>query len=631
MAKPTEQQARLIQELLNQAYSLLQGGDAEGVALSCEAILEIAPKHFEALNLLGGTYIQSGRHTDACAILKRALAVNPRSAQTHTNYGTALAATGAQQQAIEHHRKAVLLQPDSPYAHYNLANALRNIGKADEAIQHYRRTLALKPDNPEALNNLSLALGSKAEFPEAASLCQRLISLGSHEPNLYGRLQHLNAQHCNWHTDAGFLEHIEHGEVLATPFSILPMASTARQQLHCAMTHARAQYPSAPRPAWSTKQHDRIRIGYFSGAFFHHATSTLMVEMLEKHDRSRFEVFAFAFGFNRRDAMRERIINAVEHFSEVSEFDDNAITQLARKHEIDIAVDLLGYTADCRAGLFAQHCAPIQVNYLGYPGTMGADFIDYIIGDPTVTPQGSEGDFSEKIVRLPHCYQPNDTRRAIAGTSPRREEMGLPPEAFVFCCFNNNFKITPDVFDIWMRLLGAVEYSVLWLFEDNPYAMANLRTEAAQRGIAGGRIVFAKRVPPAEHLARQRCADLFLDTFYYNAHTTASDALWVGLPVLTRIGTTFASRVAASLLRAAGLPELVTESSAQYEDLALELARNPERLAALRARLAQTRESCPLFDSTRYTRNLEKAYALMWQRFTEGLSPGHMDVPDENP
>jgi protein O-GlcNAc transferase len=299
---------------------------------------------------------------------------------------------------------------------------------------------------------------------------------------------------------------------------------------------------------------------------------------------------------------------------------------MIRAREIDVLVNLNGYYGRFRQGVFAQRPAPIQVNYLGFPGTLGADYIDYLIADAHVIPHGEDEHYVERIVRLPDSYQANDSTRSIVASTPTRPEVGLPEAGFVFCCFNNNYKITPDVFDVWMRLLRQVEKSVLWLFEDNADAAHNLRREAERRGVASSRIVFAPRWPPEEHLARHRLADLFVDTLPYNAHTTASDALWAGLPLVTVRGTTFAGRVASSLLDAAGLPELVTGSMDQYEALALDLATNPDRLAAFRDRLVANRDRCTLFDAGRFRRHIESAYEMMWQRFARGESPSAFDV-----
>jgi predicted O-linked N-acetylglucosamine transferase (SPINDLY family) len=371
-------------------------------------------------------------------------------------------------------------------------------------------------------------------------------------------------------------------------------------------------------------------VAYLSADFHDHATAYLMAEFFERHDSTRFETIAISFGPDRQDGMRQRLRQAFGQFIDVRGHSDAEVAQLLRSLEVDIAVDLKGYTQDCRTGILARRCAPVQVNYLGFPGTMGAPYIDYIVGDATVTPPGCERFYTEHIVRLPHSYQVNDRQRAIAAQTPTRQQQGLPDEGFVFACFNNNYKITPEVFGIWMRLLAQVQGSVLWLLADNDAAPAHLRSEAAARGIDSRRLVFAPRAPLPEHLARHRLADLFLDTLPYNAHTTASDALWAGLPVLTCLGASFAGRVAASLLRAAGLPELVATSLADYEALAFALATTPGRLAALRARLERSRLECPLFDTAAFVRSMERAYEEMVRRARAGETHRGLDFSEPN-
>jgi predicted O-linked N-acetylglucosamine transferase (SPINDLY family) len=346
-----------------------------------------------------------------------------------------------------------------------------------------------------------------------------------------------------------------------------------------------------------------------------------MAGLFEQHDKGRFELFGFSFGPERSDGMRLRISRAFDKFMDVREMSDQDVARMSRDIGIDVAVDLKGLTQNCRPGIFALRSAPVQVGYLGFPGTMGADYIDYLVADRIVVPEDQLRYYSEKIAYLPHCYQVNDGQRTISGKAFTRAELGLPADAFVFCCFNSNYKITPEVFDAWARILGQVGGSVLWLLEDNPTAARNLRREARSRGIDGERLVFAPRMPNAEHLARHRAADLFLDTAPCNAHTTASDALWAGLPVLTLAGSAFHARVASSLLSCVGLPELVTSSAPAYEAMAVRLAREPEHLADLRSRLDRNRLQAPLFDTPRFARHIEEAYARMYERYRLGFAP----------
>jgi predicted O-linked N-acetylglucosamine transferase (SPINDLY family) len=437
---------------------------------------------------------------------------------------------------------------------------------------------------------------------------------------------------CRWD---GLKEKIENllgqvdaGEPAAPPFPLLAMPSSPRQQLEAASQVFRdspvfdGRYPSLLKRTGAGK----LRLGYFSSDLYSHATAHLIAGMFEAHDRSQFEIIGFAFGGDEADPMRQRIAKAFDRLIDVSNMPERKIADMSRELGIHIGVDLKGHTKDSRPRIFAPRAAPIQVNYLGYPGTMGAACFDYIIGDPVVTPREHSAHFSERIVSLPHCYQVNDSKRHRPDRSFSRRELGLPEKGFVFCCFNNSFKILPGVFDIWMRLLIAVEGSVLWLLEDSPAARKNLRTEAQKRNVSPDRLVFATRVPVLDHLARHRAADLFLDTFPYNAHTTASDALWMGLPLLTRRGETFAGRVAASLLTAIALPELIAESDEHYESRARALATRPEMLASVKRRLEINRQSCPLFDTARYTRNIEAAYQRMWQRYESGVAPEHFTI-----
>jgi protein O-GlcNAc transferase len=386
--------------------------------------------------------------------------------------------------------------------------------------------------------------------------------------------------------------------------------------------------PPVATPLWRGERyrHDKIRIAYLSTDFRAHAVAFLIVGIFEHHDKGRFETTAISFGRDDNSETRARIQTAFDRFIDVQDMSDFKVASLMREWEVDIAIDLNGHTGDSRTAILAHRPAPLQVNYLGYPGTMGASYIDYIIADRFVIPKAQEDHYSEKIVYLPDAYQANDRKRRIADRTPARSETGLPERGFVFACFNNTYKIGPEVFDVWMRLLRGIEGSVLWLLEDNAIAAANLKREAELRGVAPARLVFAPRTTPDQHLARHRLADLFLDTLPYNAHTTASDALWMGLPLVTTPGSTFPGRVGASLLHAIGLSDLVTASLADYESLAQKLAQEPGALAAIKAKLAANRDSHPMFDTARFARYLESAYATMWERQQRGEEPASFSV-----
>jgi predicted O-linked N-acetylglucosamine transferase (SPINDLY family) len=436
---------------------------------------------------------------------------------------------------------------------------------------------------------------------------------------------------CDWNglpqlRDA-VLQAIERGSRVCNPFVLLNVNCTSALQRKCAELFVKDKFPVQPSPMTCSvsASNDRIRVAYLSADFHSHATAYLMAGVFEQHRKDRFELYAISFGKGDGSEMRARLEQGFEHFIDVRQMSDKDVAALLRDKNVDIAVDLKGFTREARTGIFALRPAPIQVNYLGYPGTMGAGYFDYLIADRIVVPEVHQPHYSEKLVYLPDTYQCNDSKRAGAAASGR-VDVGLPVQGFVFCSFNHNHKITPEVFDVWMRMLHQVKSSVLWLLRSHPSAAANLQREAESRGISGERLIFAPQVPQAEHLARLPLADLVLDTLPYGAHTTASDALWAGVPVLTCTGETFPGRVGTSLLNAIGLPELVTDSLAEYERRALSLARDPFALAQVRAKLVRNRDTHPLFDTARFTRHLEAAYTRMVERYRSGEPPAAFAV-----
>jgi predicted O-linked N-acetylglucosamine transferase (SPINDLY family) len=418
-----------------------------------------------------------------------------------------------------------------------------------------------------------------------------------------------------------------------SPFALIAISTSRDDQLRCAKLWVSKGYPASAQPIWTGEiyKHDKIRIGYVSGDFYLHAISQLTAGMFECHDRARFETTAISIGPDDKSELRNRLKDAFDYFLDVNSLSDDEIANQIRQKEIDILVNLTGFTQHARSRIFAYRPAPLQVNYLGFPATMGADYIDYMIADKTVVPESHRQHYSEKIIHLPNSYQANDSKRAISEKVFSREEMGLKDDSFVFCCFNNSFKILPETFDSWARILKQVHGSVLWLLETNATVAENLRKEARHRGLDSERLVFAPRISTPDHLARHRCADLFLDTLPYNAHTTASDALWAGLPVLTQIGETFAGRVAASLLTAIGLPELITPTPKDYEDLAIELATSPEKLLTIKRKLAENRLTTSLFNTQLFTQDIERAYVAIYDRYQRGLPPEHTDVAQSQP
>jgi predicted O-linked N-acetylglucosamine transferase (SPINDLY family) len=482
-------------------------------------------------------------------------------------------------------------------------------GRLAEAVADYDRALQVRPDFSQAWFNRGTALMKLNRIADAIPSLDRAARLKPDNRQALVLKAYLQAKICDW--SAGALP--PGADLDAEPFLMLGMDDDPARQLARAQNWARASFPTTPASLpGAGAPGGKLRLGYFSADVHDHPVMHLMARLFELHDRERFEVHLFSFGPERQDAMRQRAVNAVDRFHDVREMSDAAILALARDAGIDIAIDLMGYTRGSRTEIFARRAAPVQVNYLGYPGTLGAGFMDYIIADPWMVPDDDRRFYAETVVHMPHSFMATDNSRAAAEDRFSRAQFGLPEDGIVFCCFNNGYKITPAEFGIWMRLLQKVPGSVAWLTRDSEEAAANLIREAAARGIDKSRLVFATRMPDhGDYLARYRCADIFLDTFNYNAHATASDVLWAGLPLVTRSGRSFPSRVAGSLLKAVGLPELVTQTAEAYEALALDLATQPQRLAEIKARLAANRLTMPLFDSQGFTRDFERLLETM--------------------
>lgn len=582
---------------------------------------------------LGSLYAYENDLERAIHCFQEALKLQADHAQVHGRLGEVFRRSNRFEDALASYDKLVALDPNSAEAFNSRGIALGGLDRHEDAVASFQQALALEPRHANALGNLGAMLGCLRRHDDAARAFARLLDIEPEYPHAIGNLIGSKRHSCDWSQYASDLERLNSavmaGKKAAEPFTLLAATGSAAALLQCARTHAAEACPPSDRPLWNGERHahDRIRVAYLSADFHDHATAYLMAELFELHDHERFEIVALSFGPDSQGAMRQRLLRSFDRFVDVRTKSDREAAALLREMEVDVAVDLKGFTTDGRPGILAHRPAPVQVNYLGFPGSMGVDHVDYILADRHVIPAEHEVFYSEKVVRLPDSYQSNDAKRQIAKTTPGRAECGLPASGFVFCCFNNNYKITPDVFDVWMRLLTGVGGSVLWLLEDNAAVSRNLRSEALRRGVAAERLVFAPRVELDKHLARHELADLFLDTLPYNAHTTASDALWAGLPILTCMGTTFPGRVAASLLNAVGLPELITESLTDYEALALKLAKSPDLLSGIRARLSRNRSECPLFDTKRFCSHMESAYTLMWERSQRGEAPASFAVP----
>ena len=656
-AEPGDAQAWTLLGLCLEAFAPEQAQAAWRKAIA------LAPNDAEAHFRLGDFERRQGRYPAAIAAYRAALATGFQHPGLCNNFGLALQQQGQIDEAIGAFEAATRLQPDMAPAHANLGDALHAQHRTAEAITAYsracalapniarlwlnlgvcqyragaladarssfERALALEPDAPDTLVNLAASLNVERRYDESLPLLRKALARAPDHAQAQSTLLYVQQQTCAWdELDASMARQralLGRPDAPAVaPHHLLALPFTAAEQLVVARHWARlnlrpATAASLPRPR---ERDGRLRIGYASTDYRAHPLANLLTEVIERHDRARVEVFAYSLGPDDGSAERTRFERAFDHFADVRSESDEAIVRRIRDDRIEILVDTNGYVLHARNDIFALRAAPIQINGIGFAGTLGADCYDFILTDRFVTPPDQQPFFTERFMVLPHCYMPGDTRRVI-DPAPTRAQCGLPESGMVFCCFNASYKILPVVFAIWMRLLHKVPGSVLWLLATNREASANLREQARRHGVADGRLVFAPSLPLPAHLARHALADLFLDTFPYNAHTTANDALFAGLPLVTCAGATFASRVAGSQLHALGLPELVTHSLEAYEDLALDLAQQPSRLAQIRLRLASNRATEPLFDVAGYTRALED---LLFKAREEGQEAHRADA-----
>jgi predicted O-linked N-acetylglucosamine transferase (SPINDLY family) len=622
-----------VDALYNRGNALRTLGLPAQALASFDQALAIQPEHIEALNNRGSTLQQLKRPVEALASFDQALAIQPRYVEALNNRGLVLRdLQRPAEEALASFDRALAIKPEFVEALNNRGNALQDLQHYALAVASYDRALRLKPEYGDAVYKRANALRKLNRIAEAMAGFDKALAIIPEHRHAFSAMAEAALAMCEWRRSARLADelesHIAQRRSIISPFTLLGYGGSPSLQLESARRFIEDKLPVRPQPLWNgaNHRHDKLRIAYLSADFHRHATAFLAAGLFELHDRARFEVLGISFGPDEPSDMRARLVRGFDQFHDVGSKSDLDAAKLLNDLHVDIVIDLKGYTHGARFGILAHRPAPIQVSYLGYPATMGADFIDYVIADKTVLPFDQQPYYTERIVHLPDCYQVNDSKRKIAVRALTRREAGLPDAGFVFCCFNNNYKITAPVFDVWMRLLGATEGSVLWLLQDNGDAHENLRKEAAARGIDPARLVFAGRLSFGEHLARHRLADLFLDTLPYNAHTTGSDALWEGLPLLTCRGASFAGRVATSLLYAVGLPELATSGLEEYETLALRLATDTSLLRAFRLRLEQNRAACPLFDTDRFRRHIESAYTTMWELQQRGETPRGFSV-----
>jgi protein O-GlcNAc transferase len=642
---------------------LLNAGDFEAASARCKRALELNPKFEEALALERrlllatqtidalvadiekqsktgvarakrfddlATYLRGERRfVEAAELSRRATEADPGGADYFFNLALTLEALGLPEEALENYQIGFDIEPGHAEAYASLGTLLRNMNMHAGAVQAYEQAIKLKPNLARAYYELAITYKMRDQFEEARVAFQSCIECAPDAT--VSRFEFINLRRvlCDWQgldeEERSCLAAFRERDVTVAPFQLISLWATAADLLKAARSFTRTfEVPQSQCIADYKNKLGvgaKIRLGFVSCDYFEHATGMLFAEVLEKLDRTRFEVFAYCHSPDDKSAMRQRLIAGFDHFRTITPMRHRDVAQMIRDDGIDVLVDLKGYTRDARSEIFAYRPAPIQVNYLGYPGTMGASFIDYLIADEIVAPTEMEEHYSERLVHLPNSYQPNDRMREISDEPVTRADYGLPEDAFVFCSFNNSYKLNSTMFDVWMQLLKKVPGSVLWLLVPNDICATNLRREAEARGVDASRLIFAQRVSVPKHLARHRLADLFLDALPCNAHTTTSDALWAGLPVLTCLGETFAGRVAGSLLNAVGLPEMITTSLEEYSALALELAQDKSKLEAIRQKLMSQKEAAPLFDSTRYTRNLERSFETMVEIMRAGEPP----------
>lgn len=615
--------------LYNRGNALLALGRFEDSVAAYDKMLARQPDAVPAMVNRGTALRELKRLEEALASYDQALARRPDHVNALNNRGNVLAELRRTDEALASYDKALAIRADDAKALANRGNVLKELQRYADALRSYDQSLAIEPNDPETLCNRGVALMDGRQYELAAADFEASRRIDPDRPYLLGQLNHCLRHCCDWERSTPLTETltaaVRAGKRADFPFSFLSVSGDTADQRRCAETYVHDKYPSSSGTP-SIRPGERIRIAYMSSDYRDHPISYLTAGLFEHHDRRRFETIDIALGPADTSMMRARIEAGFERFIEVGEKSDAEVARLICETGADIVVDLNGHTDGARTSILAMRPAPIQVSYIGLAGTMGAPFIDYLIADPVLIAPSDERYYAEKVVRLPEMYLVNDDKREIAETAPTRAEAGLPEPGLVFCSFNNAYKITPEVFAVWMRLLGKVEGSVLWLLSTNDAGIRNLKRAAEAAGIDPARLVFAARAKPADHLARHRLADLFLDTLPYNAHTTACDALWAGLPLVTCKGTSFAGRVAASLLTAIGLPELIAHSLAEYEAIALKLATDGTALATAKDKLARNRGTHPLFDTARTTRHLERAFLTMVERHRRGDAPKAFDV-----
>ena len=652
----------------DQAINFFENGSLNESKKLCLEILKDEPKNFDILHLLGIISFKLEDYKISADLIAKAIIINPKNAEVFNNQslvlkklnkfeeaieslnqaikikpnfvqayngrGHLLAEAEQLDSALENFNKAIQINPNFAEAYNNRGNILNKLNRLTESIESYDKAILINPNFAEAYNNRATVQKDLKLFEGAHASYEKAIKIKPNLDFLLGSLIYTKLHLCNWTSYDENLKKIEEsiikGNRSLTSFTSLLCLNSPSLQKKAAEIYFNAKFnnKSAVKSFAERPQNKKIRVGYFSADFREHVMSDLLIHLFKCHDKSKFELIGFSFIQGKTDHMHNEIKKNFDQFFDVSLKTDKEIAQLSKDMNIDIAVDLMGFTTHNRMGIFLERCAPIQINFLGYPGTLGSNCHDYIIADKTLIPKKYQKDYSEKIIYLPDSYKLDHSTRKVSNKTFTKKELSLPENSFVFCCFNNNFKITPSVFNIWMNILKNVKDSVLWLMikEDNPTVKNNLKKEALKKGIESNRLIFANRMPLSDHLSRLKLANLFIDTMPYNAHTTASDALWVGLPFLTLCGETFASRVGASMLNAVELNELITSNEKEFENLAIELANNPKKLQQIKNKLNNNKISKPLFNTKLFTKNIEKAYSIIYDEYLKKLPIRNIEI-----
>ena len=612
-------------------FKYYQSGNLNETIKLALSLTKNFPNHSFAWKALALSYEKTGKILKSLAANQKAKEINPQDADVHNNLGNVLEKLEKFDEAQNSYRQAIILKQNCTEAYYNLANLLNRLGRFDEAEKNYNQAIKFRPNYAEAFNNLAYLLNKLGRFDESIINFKKSLKINPELVTAEAEILFLEAtigDHSNFKNLDKQSSRLGISTKSVEPFPGLSWVDNPPQQLQRSINYVAEKFKRDPinlsiKPKVPPK---RIKIGYISGDFYNFPTMHLLAGVLEAHNRERFEIYAFSYSLRQNDKMRQRIKLGVDHFIDVNDLSSNEIAKLIQNNNIDISIDLNGYTSKSRSEIFQYRMSPIQINYLGYPSTMGANFIDYIIADTVTIPDENRNFYSEKIIYMPHTYQANDDKRKIAKTNSRRVDFNLPDKGFVFCCFNQIYKISPKEFNIWMRLLRNVNNSVLWLIKSNKWVEQNFSKEAKRQGIDPSRIIFAEKLSYSEHLARHKHADLFIDTFNYNAHTTASDALWGGLPIVTKQGKQFTARVTSSLLTACGLPELITKNEKEYEELIYELATNPKKLKAISLKLSENKKNKPLFNTKLYTNNFENGLQKAYDLYFNGEHPKNIFV-----